>query len=155
MNLNDFNTEIAVPFVKHFEGFRAEAYKCPAGVWTIGYGHTKDVKKGDTVTVHQAEIMLSFDLSDIARELAAHVTRDDLTEAQCVALCSLAFNVGVPYMVRSCPKLMAAVKSGDDTEAALQFLDITRAGGKVLPGLERRRKAEAYLYRHGFSHEIL
>lgn len=155
MNLSEFNTEAAVPFVKHFEGFRAEAYKCPAGVWTIGYGHTKNIREGDTVSIRQAETMLSFDLSDIAQELSEHIHRDDLSDGQCVALCSLAFNVGVPYMVNHCPKLMAAVNAGKDAEAAEEFLDITRAGGKVLPGLVRRRKAEAFIYRRGTVHEIL
>ena len=155
MKLSEFNTEAAVPFVKHFEGFRAEAYKCPAGVWTIGYGHTKNVREGDTVSIRQAETMLSFDLSDIAQELSEHIRRDDLSDGQCVALCSLAFNVGVPYMVNHCPKLMAAVNAGKDAEAAEEFLDITRAGGKILPGLVRRRKAEAFIYRRGTVHEIL
>ena len=155
MNLSEFNTEAAVPFVKHFEGFRAEAYKCPAGVWTIGYGHTKNVREGETVSIRQAETMLSFDLSDIAQELSEHIYRDDLSDGQCVALCSLAINVGVPYMVNHCPKLMAAVNAGKDDEAAEEFLDITRAGGKILPGLVRRRKAEAFIYRRGTVHEIL
>lgn len=154
MKLEDFDSSVAAPFVKHFEGFRAYAYKCPAGVWTIGYGHTQGVKEGDTVTIAVADTYLFFDLEDTKDALAKHVTNDALTEAQCVALVSLAFNVGASYVVHKCPKLMKAVNEGRTDDAAKEFLDITKAGGVELPGLVRRRKAEADLYAKGFSHEI-
>ena len=63
-----------------------------------------------------------------------------------MALVSLAFNVGVSYVVHQCPKLMRALNAGDVEQAAHQFLDITKAGGKELPGLVRRRKSEAKLF---------
>ena len=69
-----------------------------------------------------------------------------LTEGQYVALMSLAYNIGVDGVVHKCPKLMRAVNAGDAEEAARQFLDVNKANGKVLPGLTRRRQAEAKLY---------
>ena len=61
-------------------------------------------------------------------------------------LLSLAYNVGVDGVVHKCPKLMRAVNDGDTEEAARQFLDVNKANGKVLPGLTRRRQAEAKLF---------
>ena len=69
-----------------------------------------------------------------------------VTEGQYVALVSLAFNVGASYVVHNCPRLMRALNAGDVEQAAHQLLDITKAGGKELPGLVRRRKSEAKLF---------
>ena len=69
-----------------------------------------------------------------------------IRDSQYVALMSLAYNIGVDGVVHKCPKLMRAVNAGDEEEAARQFLDVNKANGKVLPGLTRRRQAEAKLY---------
>ena len=90
--------------------------------------------------------MLREDVEEVKRGLAPFVNVH-VTEGQFIALVSLAFNVGVSYVVHKCPKLMRAVNAGDDEEeAARQFLDVNKANGKVLPGLTRRRQAEAKLY---------
>ena len=139
-----YPAELAANFVEMFEGFKETAYLCPAGKLTIGFGHTgKDVKNGAVVTYNEAYEMLVRDLKAHIRELAPFISVL-VTEGQFVALASLAFNVGnVPA---KCPKLMRALNAGDEEEAAKQFLDVTLVNGKIVPGLVRRRKAEATLF---------
>lgn len=135
----------AADFIEKWEGRRLEAYQCAAGVWTIGVGHTGGVKEGDTCTDAQADAWLLDDIRSTVRQLAPFVNVS-VTKGQFVALVSLAFNVGVRYVTHSCPHLMRALNGGDEEECARQFLDITRAGGRVVEGLVRRRKAEAALF---------
>lgn len=141
--------ELAADFIEQWEGFRETAYLCPAGVLTIGFGHTgPDVKKGQVVTYKEAYTMLLEDLKRYASGLAAWVNVK-VTEGQYVALLSLAYNIGVDGVVHKCPKLMRAVTrnaSGHAEEAARQFLDVNKVNGKELPGLTRRRRAEAKLF---------
>ena len=144
----EYPAELAVDFVKRWEGFRACAYRCPAGVLTIGYGHTGDVKEGDVITYHEADELLLKDLQSTADRLAPHI-KVPVTKEQFIALTSLAFNLGVQGVVRKCPRLMSALNRGDWSACADEFGDVVRAGGKVLPGLVRRRAAEAELMRRG------
>lgn len=137
--------ELAADFIAGFEGLRLEAYTCPAGVLTIGYGHTEGVQPGQTVTEEEARALLVEDIARTQRGLSRYVNAK-VTEGQFIALTSLAFNVGVGYVSTKCPKLMRAVNAGDPETASHEFLDIVKAGGKVLPGLVRRRKAEAALF---------
>lgn len=142
-NYGQWSAEDAVPFIKEWEDFRAKAYKCTSGIWTVGYGHTADVEEGDAVTEAQAEAMLRSDLQFTIDRLAPYINVQ-LSKSQFVALTSLAFNIGVRGLVGKCPKLMRAVNSGDFETAADEFLDITNGG---VPGLVRRRQAEAELMR--------
>ena len=131
-------------FVEKWEGFRAKAYKCPAGIWTIGYGHTADVKEGDgPVTQHEAEEMLRADLENFKDRLAWRI-KTHVSKPQFIAIMSLVYNVGVRYLTTRCPKLMNAIERGDFEAAAHEFLDITSGG---VPGLVRRRQAESSLMR--------
>ena len=141
----EYSVESAMDFVESWEGCRLTAYKCPAGVWTIGVGHTQDVTEHDEITYEQSREMLREDIEEVKRGLAPFVNVH-VTEGQFVALVSLAFNVGVSYVVHQCPRLMRSLNAGDVEQAAHQFLDITKAGGKELPGLVRRRKSEAKLF---------
>ena len=136
---------IAADFIARWEGFRREAYKCPAGVWTIGYGHTNGVKEGDSIGKSMACELLVDDIRKAAEALAP-VINVPVSDGQYIALVSLAFNVGAGYVKRHCPKLLRCLNTGDDRGAALQFLDITRCNGKVLEGLVNRRRAEAELF---------
>ena len=138
----EYPVELAVDFVKRWEGFRACAYRCPAGVMTIGYGHTGDVKAGDVVTYHEADELLLKDLQSTAERLAPYI-QVPVTEGQAVALTSLAFNLGVQGMVRKCPRLMRALNAREYEAAADEFLDVTNGG---IPGLVRRREAERELF---------
>ena len=144
-NWGAYNAAIAADFIARHEGFRAEAYKCPAGVWTIGYGHTAGVKEGDTIDEVKACELLVQDLAVCAREFARWVNRP-VTEGQYVALLSLIYNVGVSHVVHKCPKLMRALNTQNDEACADEFLDITTAGGVELPGLVKRRQAEHDLF---------
>lgn len=141
----EYAPECAMDFIEAWEGCKLVAYKCPAGIWTIGVGHTQDVTEHDEITHEQARELLRQDIEEVKRELAPFVNVH-VTEGQYVALVSLAFNVGASYVVHNCPKLMRALNAGDVEQAAHQFLDITKAGGKELPGLVRRRKSEAKLF---------
>lgn len=144
-NFSEYSVDLAADFIEAWEGCRLQAYKCPADIWTIGVGHTKDVTEHDEITYEQARELLRQDIEEVKRELAPFVNVH-VTEGQYVALVSLAFNVGASYVVHNCPRLMRALNAGDVEQAAHQFLDITKAGGKELPGLVRRRKSEAKLF---------
>lgn len=137
--------EVAAPYVAEWEGMKCEAYQDAVGIWTIGCGHTKDVKPGDVVTRAEAMLMLVDDLKETIDGIAPHV-HVPVTEGQFIALTSLAFNIGVEGLLGGCPKLMAALNAGDMKRCAKEFLDVDHAGGKKLPGLTRRRREEAELF---------
>ena len=137
--------EIAAPYVAEWEGMKCEAYQDAVGIWTIGCGHTKDVKPGDVVTRAEAMMTLVDDLKETIDGIAPHV-RVPVTEGQFIALTSLAFNIGVEGLLGGCPKLMAALNAEDWKACAKEFLDVDKAGGKRLPGLTRRRREEAELF---------
>lgn len=141
----DYTPECAADFIAQWEGFRERAYKCSAGVWTIGFGHTGTVSEGDRITREQAWGCLLSDIRATMTGLAPHVKRP-VTAGQFIALTSLAFNVGATYVVEKCPKLMQALNAREDEECARQFLDIDKAAGKRVEGLTRRRQAEAALF---------
>ncbi|MDE6145883.1 MAG: lysozyme, partial [Muribaculaceae bacterium] len=82
--------------IKQFEGFRSKAYRCPAGVWTIGYGHTAGVTPGMTVSVEEAERLLREDLSPVLDSLPSGLNRN-----RTAALASLVFNIGIGAFRRS------------------------------------------------------
>lgn len=140
-----FPAKVAIPFIAKHEGFRAKAYKCPAGILTIGYGHTEGVQEGDEITQEKALDLLEKDIQKAALGLATCINVT-VSEGQYIALASLAFNVGPTYVKRSCPKLLRNLNAGRDYEAAQEFLDIVKSNGKVLPGLVRRRREEAELF---------
>ena len=144
-NFGEYSVESAMDFIEAWEGCRLTAYKCPAGVWTIGVGHTKDVTEHDEITYEQSRKMLREDIEEVKRGLAPFVNVH-VTEGQFIALVSLAFNVGVSYVVHKCPKLMRALNAGDIEAADHEFLDVDKANGQRLPGLTRRRQSEARLF---------
>lgn len=129
--------------IKSFEGFRAKAYVCPTGVWTIGYGHTRNVYSGQSVSRYEAEIYLQEDVSE-----AEHVINQNvyswLNQHQFDALVSFVFNVGSGNFLRS--TLLRKLNSGDYTGTATQFLRWNKAEKNTLPGLTRRRLAEKKLF---------
>ena len=133
--------------IKRWEGYRSKAYLCPAGVWTIGWGHTTGVKEGQTCTAEEAERMLNADLAVAENALRAVLGPDlvaRLNENQFSALVSLVFNVGAQKLARS--TLVRRLREGRFEGAALQFGRWVYAGGVQLPGLVARRRAEALLF---------
>ena len=133
--------------VKHFEGLYLKAYKCPAGVWTIGYGHTGirhndgTVYSGRTVTEATAEALLYEDLAKFADRVSSFV-KVPLTQNQFDALVSFDFNTG--GLAKS--TLLKLLNAGGHDKVPAQLLRWNRANGKVLRGLTRRRQSEANLW---------
>lgn len=126
-----------------------KAYKCPAGVWTIGIGTTvypsgQKVKEGDVATREQSYDYLRFDLAFTERQVDSF-TVDSINQNQFDALVSFAYNVGHGALKSSTLLKKLNVNPNDPTIAD-EFNKWTRGGGKVLPGLVARRKAEAELY---------
>lgn len=129
--------------IKAHEGLMLRAYKCPAGVWTIGYGSTTGVKEGDVITNKQAEDLLRKDLATAEAEVNRH--KLPLNQRQFDALVSFVFNVGKGNFRRS--TLLKRIKENVfHPDIPFQFSRWDKGGGKVLPGLVRRRKDEAKLY---------
>ena len=137
-----YSPAIACDFIAKEEGRRLTAYQCSAGVWTIGYGHTKGVKEGDTITASEADQLLLEDVTATVNEFA-HYVNVPVTEGQFIALTSLAFNLGAANVPRKCPKLMRSLNAREYEEAAKEFLDVTGGG----PGLVDRRRREYELFR--------
>ena len=138
-----YDPTIAAPFVAEQEGRKLTAYRCAANTLTIGYGHTKGVKEGDTITASEADELLVKDLRERAQALTLFV-KVPVTEGQFVALLSLAFNVGVTAVKKS--SLLRLLNTGHTQEAADAFLDWTYAGGVVSKGLKARRERERSLF---------
>ena len=129
--------------VKNFEGCQLKPYKCPAGVWTVGYGSTgPHVKPGKAISMAEAEALLREDLERFEKGVASAC--GEATDNQFAAMVSLAFNVGLGNFLRS--TVLRKHLDGDKIGAALSFALWNKAAGKVLAGLTRRRAAEAKLY---------
>ncbi len=134
--------------VEDSEGFRGRAYRCPAGIWTIGHGHTSmagppPVKSGMTMTESQARAVLARDLETFSHGVKSALKRD-LTDNQFSALVSFAYNVGLGAFRGS--SVLRAVNAGQDELVPRRLAQWSRAGGRTLPGLVKRRHAEALLY---------
>lgn len=129
--------------IKQYEGCKLKAYKCPAGIWTIGYGRTKKVKAGDTCSQAQADAWLIEEYDVFERQVLALV-KVPLTANQLGALVSFTYNLGAQSLKES--KLRRLLNEGDYDGAAGQFARWNKAAGKVLKGLVKRRAAEAALF---------
>ena len=138
-----YDPAIALDFIRNEEGCKLKAYLCPAGKWTIGYGHTAGVTEGMTISQANAEELLRADVIDVAQRMSSYI-KAPVTKWQFIALVSLSFNVG--DLRRKAPKLLHNLNSRQEDKAAHEFLDICRADGKVVPGLKRRREKEAKLF---------
>ncbi|SFU36410.1 lysozyme [Porphyromonadaceae bacterium KHP3R9] len=132
-----------VALIKAHEGFVPHAYRCPAGIWTIGYGHTSGVKPGDVITEAQGDAFLRSDIASAERAVNAAGLK--LTQNQFDALVSFVFNVGTGNFNRS-TLLKYAKANTNDPRIRQEFSKWIYGDRKVLPGLIKRRKAEADLY---------
>jgi lysozyme len=136
------NTGFAL--TRSFEGLRLAAYQDSAGVWTIGYGHTgPEVHRGQCVSETEAEELLRADLAS-AVQCVRRAVRVRLAQHQFDALVDFCFNVGRGSFQGS--SLLRYLNQGDLESAVVQFGLWVHAGGKVVPGLVRRRAAEAALF---------
>jgi lysozyme len=128
--------DAGLKLIESFEGLRLTSYQDSVGVWTIGYGHTKGVAQGQTITQQQAEAFLQQDLA--VAETAVNGRGLTLTDNQFAALVSFTFNLGAGNLAKLLKNGLAAVPD------RIPLFD--HAGGRALPGLTRRRAAERALY---------
>ena len=136
-------SESGKEFIKHFEGCKLEAYQCSGGVWTIGYGNTRNVQEGDKITNKEADALLITDIEmvehHVDRLVNVHLLRN-----QWDAIVSWCFNLGCGNLRAS--TMLRVINAGDIDEVSEQIVRWDKAGGKVVAGLTRRRKAEAQLF---------
>ncbi|MGX6962312.1 glycoside hydrolase family protein [Vagococcus xieshaowenii] len=135
-------------FIKQWEGERLQAYRDPAGVWTIGVGHTgpvngQPIKAGLTITAKQSEQLLQTDIHTHTQVLKQVVTAP-LTQHQFDALASFCFNLG-PNIIKDAA-LLQAINRQDWLETTNQMSRYVHAGNVVLQGLVNRRQAEIQLF---------
>jgi lysozyme len=132
-----------IQLIKGFEGLKLESYKCPAGVWTIGYGHTKGVKPNVVIDQMRAEDLLIEDIAPIERML--NKLGINFRQECFDALVSWNFNLG-DGAFRNSTLLKKIVADAPDEEITDQIVKWVNAGGKPLVGLKRRRVAEANMF---------
>ena len=130
-----------INLIKQFEGVRLTAYKCPAGVYTIGYGHTRGVERGMKITEEEASAYLNADLLNSEKAVERYDSVYHWNQNEFDALVSFTFNCGAT-------NLRALLRNGRRNRSQIvATLPLYRkAGGKVLKGLERRRAAEKALF---------
>lgn len=145
MNIN----QATIGLIKEFEGFEAKAYKCPAGVWTIGYGTTAAAgvgivpEAGMVIGKTEAEVYLHAALDKFSNQIASAI-KAPINENEFGAFVSLAYNIGAGAFKKS--SALRHFNAGDKDKAADALMLWNKAGGKVLAGLVRRRTAERTLF---------
>lgn len=137
------SSNILIAKIKEFEGFRSQAYKCPAGVWTIGYGHTVEVKPGDKISEAEAERLLRKDL--IHYESFVESLNVSQKQEKFDALVDFAYNLGCAALEDS--TLLKKIRAcRPDKEIRAEFMRWVYSKKKKLPGLVTRRQWEADRY---------
>lgn len=142
-------SENCIELIKRFEGLKLQAYKCPAGIWTIGFGSTyyedgTRIKQGEVITDYRAKQLLQRTLIQYEQGVDSN-TRDDINQNQFDALVDFAYNLGVQNLKIS--QLLKKVNANpSDLSIRSEFGKWAKAGGVVLKGLVARRAAEADLY---------
>ena len=132
-----------IALIKKFEGCKLKSYRCAAGVWTIGYGHTTLVEKNQEITQEEADIILLADL-EVYEDAVNKASTVPLEQHQFDALVSWTFNLGGANLNAS--TMLKVLNKGEYEEVPAQIKRWNKAGGKVLQGLIRRREAEALLF---------
>lgn len=137
-------SQAGLDMVKKYEGLYTKAYRDPVGILTIGYGHTgSDVREGQTITKAQATELLRKDLGT-AENAVRKAVKVPLTQGQFDALVSFTFNCGAGALQKS--TLLQKLNAGDYAGAQAEFAKWNHGGGRVLPGLTRRRNEEAQMF---------
>jgi lysozyme len=134
--MSQTTNQAGLQLIESFEGLRLNSYQDSVGVWTIGYGHTQGVQPGQTITQQQAQAFLQQDLG--IAEAGVNKLGLTLTDNQFAALVSFTFNLGAGNLNKLLSQGLAAAPD--------RILLFDHAGGKVLPGLTRRRQAERALF---------
>lgn len=134
-----------IDLIKKFEGLKLESYKCPAGLWTIGYGNTQwengfRVLENQVIDIQRAEKLLMFWVNKYAEKIDLKVNQNQFD-----ALVSFAYNVGITNFNNSTLK-KKVIANPNDATIRDEFMKWVNSRGKQLPGLVKRREAEANLY---------
>ena len=137
--------------IKKFEGCELEAYLCPAGYGTIGYGHIKSAKEGKTISQNEADVYLTKDLEEFESYVNGMV-KVELEQNEFDALVCWTFNLGPTNLGSS--TLLKVLNQNKKNEVPAQIKRWNKAGGEVLEGLIRRREAEALLFQGKEWHEV-
>lgn len=135
--------DAGLDLIKEYEGLRLTTYRCPGGVWTIGYGHTRTVRPNMIITPAQAEGFLREDMYSVEKYVNDLVDVP-LSDNQFAALVGFVFNVGVGNFKRS--SLLRLLNRGWYEQVPAQLTRWNRVKGEVLGGLARRRAAESRLW---------
>jgi lysozyme len=143
-----YHSKSSVQLTESFEGCELKAYQDTGGVWTIGYGHTLNVKPGDTCTLSQAEMWLDDDYSK-AETCVNKVVTVDLTQPEFDALCDFVFNVGCGKFSSS--TMLTYINKGRFEDAVNEFERWKFVKGTICAGILRRRVAEKQLFESGIS----
>lgn len=143
--------------IKHFEGCRLKAYKCPANIWTIGYGNTtylngSKVKENDVITQEQADALFKDTVDKFEHQvkmILGDTLKAILPESSISALVSFAYNVGIGAFAKS--TLLKIIKQNKNNlkDIEIQFNKWVNANGRKLEGLVKRRNAEFEMYKNG------
>lgn len=129
--------------IKKYEGLRLKAYKCPAGVWTVGYGHTRGVTSSTEISQSMADLFLLDDIRPLERYI--NKLGINFRQGQFDAIVSFMFNLGEGNFNKSTLK-KKILAGGNDEDIAAEFKKWNKAGGKVLDGLTKRREEEAEMW---------
>jgi len=132
--------------VKHYESFKSKAYRCSGGVMTIGYGHTKNVRWGDTITESEAVKLLEEELL-VAKNHVMRIVKVPLTENQLASLTSFTFNCGQGSLRKLVCEKKNRLNNGNYKSVEVVMPQYRMAAGKIRKGLELRRKWEVSLWR--------
>lgn len=132
-------SSVALASIALHEGYREKAYRDPVGIPTIGYGETKGVKMGDTTTPKKAMEQLKISADEHGQGLARCI-RVPISQNEYDSYLSFTYNVGVGSFCKS--TLVKKLNAGDYEGACSELLKWTKAGGRVLPGLVKRRQEE-------------
>lgn len=141
MKLSENGTKL----IKKYEGCRLKAYKCPRGVWTIGYGHTNNVRPDDVITQDEAEELFKQDVK-VFENAINRLIKVKLNQNQFDALVSFTFNLGYGDRGLGCSTLLRLLNNSDYIGASKQFSRWVYSGDRVLEGLIKRRNEEKELF---------
>ena len=144
-------SEEGLSLIKKYEGCELKAYRCPANVLTIGYGHIKDVKEGDQITKEEANYMLQEEMIEYEGYVNDMVDVE-LNQSQYDSLCAWVYNLGPTNFQSS--TLLKVLNKGRYNEVPQEIKRWNKANGQVLNGLIKRREAEALLFQGKEWHEV-
>ena len=136
-------SEDGLELIKKFEGCETTAYQDSVGVWTIGFGHTKGVEEGQTCSIEDAESMLADEMDEYEGYIN-NMVKVDLQQHEFDALVSWVYNLGPTNLGES--TMLKVLNGGQFDRVPEEMNRWTRAGGKILEGLVRRRQAESLMF---------